>query len=350
MSEFHQNIPEIVQNLLTNAKVGGNINIETVQQIAQQIVINLASNPENKKLNTLMIATSFLNLFRQESNEFKKALLLQLFNLIKYNEDLPTEFREKANSSYAEFESLEPEQFQDLFTPSGKYQHLKQKIGWFIAGTTTGSAITGSIVKVVMDGKEAENSPEIPVIDLPIEDTSVSGSVLDDKTSIELESDKNLSNSSSSKVNQPNKRLFSSEEDPYCSFSHESSSNTNHHQSYTSRENMRYVPQRGQIVIGEHNAGHFVLSHKELEDYEIMKIFAPKIAEKTWDLPEIEPDLLSDLPGIQDGEQLVSLQETEEIIKNLSDLGEGLNLVSLDSLNLGEILDGAEIFDNFLNS
>ncbi|MBC1192124.1 hypothetical protein PN434_02730 [Microcystis aeruginosa CS-558/01A06] len=52
MSEFHQNVPEIVQNLLTNVKVGGNINIETVQQIAQQIVINLASNPESKKLDT----------------------------------------------------------------------------------------------------------------------------------------------------------------------------------------------------------------------------------------------------------------------------------------------------------
>ena len=128
MSEFHQNVTEIVQNLLTNVKVGGNINIETVQQIAQQIVINLASNPESKKLDTLMIATLFLDLFKQETNEVKKTLLLQLFNLIKYNEDLPIEFREKANSSYAEFESLKPEQFYDLFTPSGKYQHLKQKI------------------------------------------------------------------------------------------------------------------------------------------------------------------------------------------------------------------------------
>jgi len=32
----------------------------------------------------VMIATSFLDLFKQESNEVKKTLLLQLFNLIKY--------------------------------------------------------------------------------------------------------------------------------------------------------------------------------------------------------------------------------------------------------------------------
>ncbi|MCA2552384.1 MAG: hypothetical protein IM466_01155, partial [Microcystis sp. M04BS1] len=214
------------------------------------------------------------------------------------------------------------------------------------------SVITGGIVKVMMDGKEAENSHEIPVIDLPIEDTSLSGSVSDEKTSIELESDKNSSNSfsSKSKLNQPNKRLSSREEEPYSSFSHESSSNTNHHQSYTSRENMRYVPQREKIIIGEHNPEHLMLSHNDLETYEIMKIFEPKITEQTWDLPEIEPDLLSYFPGIQDGEQLISLQETEEIINNLSDLGEGLDLVSLDSLNFGEIINGAETINNFFDS
>ena len=140
MSGLDNHLSEVVQNLLTNVTVGRDINIDTIQQIAQQIVIQVADNNHTNQVATL-ITTQVLELFKTENGNVKKTIVLQLLRTCQYNEDFPVKLREEANNLYAEFESLSPAEFKDLFTPSGNHNRLNQKLALFLLGLFTGVSV-----------------------------------------------------------------------------------------------------------------------------------------------------------------------------------------------------------------
>jgi hypothetical protein len=140
MSELDNHFPEIVQNLLTNVTVGRDINIDAIQQIAQQIIIQVADNHHSNPV-AILITTQILELFKTKNVNAKKFIVLQLLKICQYDENLPIELRQEANNLYAEFDSLNPAQFKDLFTPSVTYNHLNQKLALFLLGILTGMSV-----------------------------------------------------------------------------------------------------------------------------------------------------------------------------------------------------------------
>ena len=140
MSGLDNHLSEVVQNLLTNVTVGRDINIDTIQQIAQQIVIQVADNNHTNQVATL-ITTQVLELFKTENGNVKKTIVLQLLRTCQYNEDFPIKLKEEANNLYAEFESLSPAEFKDLFTPSASHNRLNQKLALFVLGLFTGVSV-----------------------------------------------------------------------------------------------------------------------------------------------------------------------------------------------------------------
>lgn len=130
-------IQNVIQNLLTNVTVGNDINIDTINQVAKQIVIQYNNYHSSSQISTL-VAAQLLEIFKANSGETKKALLLQLLKACQYSEDLPLELREEAAEIYAELESLSSEEFKTLFTKKGKHSIVGQKVNWFLLGTVVG--------------------------------------------------------------------------------------------------------------------------------------------------------------------------------------------------------------------
>lgn len=131
------NIHDIVQNLLTNVTVGNDINIETINQVASQIVIQHKDISSSTQIYT-SVTIQLLEILKANSGETKKTLLLQFLKTCQYSEDLPIDLREEASEIYAALESLEPEKFETLLTAKGKRSVIGRKLNWFLLGTCAG--------------------------------------------------------------------------------------------------------------------------------------------------------------------------------------------------------------------
>lgn len=128
MSELdnHFSNSEIEQNLLNNIEVGRDINIETIQQIAQQIIVNKADKHSSNQ-----VIIQILELLKTNNGDVKKSIILQILKNIQYDEDLPIEAREDAKKIYTEIESLNP---YDLFKTAN---HVNHKLAFFLLNIMT---------------------------------------------------------------------------------------------------------------------------------------------------------------------------------------------------------------------
>jgi hypothetical protein len=313
MSESYEEFSKVVQNLLTNVTVGGDINVETIQQITQQIVIELSDKQVSNQV-AIIAATQFFDLFKHESGEVKKALLLQILKTYQYDKNLPIELREEANRLYAEFASLSSEQFQELFKPSKKFKNLKQKLGWFIIGTSTG--LSASKIQAILEDI-SESSIHTANI-YGDEHSLIEESLITvDSNLIEGESSQNSSSSSSNKSET----------------SVENSSTAASHQSHPSNLTVRNL-----LGLDYHKNSetklillHVLDKNLELQDSELIL-----------DLPELEPDLIANLASLEGTEKLLGLEDTEKIIGDI-DLPNIEDSLDLDSIDMGDM---SEVFDN----